>query len=170
MHLIRKTSWISWKVTIRSSNIEGKGMFANADINKGETVVIWGGNYVSLNELKQTDTTNKLVMQWDDDLYSVDDKGDDDSYFINHSCDPNIWMIDAFTLVARRDIPTNIEITADYALWEADEEYVSRWQCVCGSTLCRRWVTGKDWRIKDLQTRYSGHFSPLINKRILTNQ
>jgi uncharacterized protein len=109
-------------------------------------------------------------MQWDDDLYSVDDKGDDDSYFINHSCDPNIWMIDAFTLVARRDIPTNIEITADYALWEADEEYVSRWQCVCGSTLCRRWVTGKDWRIKDLQTRYSGHFSPLINKRILTNQ
>lgn len=87
-------------------------------------------------------------------------------YYINHSCDPNIWLQDAATLVARRDIPAGEEITADYILWEADENYIAKWDCQCGSSLCRKKITGKDWRLPELQERYKGHFSPLLNKRI----
>jgi hypothetical protein len=105
-------------------------------------------------------------MQWDDNVYSVEDSGVDDGYFINHSCDPNSWMQDAFTLIARRDIKKGEELTADYAIWEADENYVSKWECHCNSPLCRKRVTGKDWRLKELQERYNGHFSPLLTKRI----
>ena len=57
-------------------------------------------------------------MQRDTDLFSIEDRGDDDGYFVNHSCNGNLWMTDAFTLTARRDINKDEEITADYALWE----------------------------------------------------
>jgi hypothetical protein len=57
-------------------------------------------------------------MQRDDNLFSVEDRGDDETYFINHSCDGNLRMKDAFTLIARIDINNDEEITADYALWE----------------------------------------------------
>jgi hypothetical protein len=87
-------------------------------------------------------------------------------HYMNHSCDPNVWMTDEVTLVARRDVAQDEELTADYAMWEADEGYVSRWVCTCGSPLCRGRVTGQDWRLPELQQRMSGHFSPFINDRI----
>ena len=105
-------------------------------------------------------------MQWDDDLYSFEVRGNDDGYFINHSCEPNVWMADAYTLIAKQKIKKGEEITVDYAIWEANEKYVSKWKCKCGSSLCRGRVTGKDWQNKELQRRYKNHFSPLLNKYI----
>ena len=45
-------------------------------------------------------------------------------YFVNHSCDPNIWMQDDVTVVTRRDIARGEEIGGDYAVWEAGDGYV----------------------------------------------
>lgn len=75
-------------------------------------------------------------------------------------------MEGAFTIVAKRDVEAGEELTIDYALWEADENYISSWECNCGSSRCRKRVTGNDWRLAELQERYKGHFTPLINKRI----
>lgn len=58
-------------------------------------------------------------MQLDDNLYSVEERGADETYFTNHSCDPNVWMMNAVTLGTRRCIPTGEELTVDYALFEA---------------------------------------------------
>jgi uncharacterized protein len=161
-----KQTWISPKVCTHNSPIEGKGLFAHADIEQDETIVILGGNYTDAVGAEKARQDGKLIMQWDTNLYSYEDRGDSEDYFINHSCDPNLWMADAFTLTARRDIKAGEELTADYALWEADENFVSAWECQCGSPLCRSRVTGKDWRTPELQNRYEGHFSPLLNKRI----
>ena len=57
-------------------------------------------------------------MQRDEDLFSIEDRGNDTGYFVNHSCDANGWMQDAFTLVSKRDINKDEEITADYVIWE----------------------------------------------------
>ncbi|MBN1532459.1 MAG: SET domain-containing protein-lysine N-methyltransferase [Spirochaetes bacterium] len=162
-----KKDWRSPKIDIRTSPVEGRGMFANSLITPGEKVVVWDGEYTDEVGAIEARGKNMLVMQWDDDLYSYEVSGTDDGYFINHSCDPNVWMIDAHTLVARRDIKTGEELMADYALWEADENYLSEWHCMCGSPICRGRVTGKDWKNIELQERYKGHFSPLLNKRIL---
>lgn len=164
--MIVAASWITPKVMIVSSGISGKGLFAIAAIKENEKVVVWKGNYFNKKEADRVKREGKLVMQWDEDLFSVEDRGDDIAYHINHSCEPNLWMQDAYTLVARRDIKKGEEITADYALWEADENYISKWKCGCGSSFCRKRITGKDWRLPELQERYQGHFSPLINKRI----
>jgi len=109
----------------------------------------------------------KLVMQLDENLFSIEERGDDPTYFTNHSCDPNIWMKDEVTLTTMRDINLGEELTADYVMWEADENFVSSWECICASPSCRKRITGKDWQIPKLQKKYAGHFTPLINKRIL---
>ena len=157
--------WISPKVEVRNSSTSGKGIFAKETIKKGEKVIMWKGTYVNKTRAEVARREGKLVMQWDDDLFSIEDGGDDQGYFVNHSCDSNLWMQDAYTLVAKKIILPNEEITADYALWEANEDYISNWSCKCGLSLCRNKITGKDWRLTDIQKRYFNHFSPLINKR-----
>lgn len=82
--------------------------------------------------------------------------------FMNHSCDPNVWMDDEVTLSARRDVGEGEELTADYVLWGSDGD----WSCACDSPLCRGRVTTEDWRLPELQERYEGHFSPFIGRRI----
>lgn len=160
-------STLNSKIEVRASSLQGRGMFATELINAGEIVIIWGGDYVSEREaIKAKSQEGKVVMQLDEDLFTVEERGEDLTYFVNHSCDPNVWMKNAFTLIARRDIKPREELTADYILWEADENYIAKWSCNCNSSLCRRKITGKDWRFSDLQKRYKGHFTPLLNKRI----
>lgn len=166
MKTIKQKTWVSPKVKFSKSPLGGKGMFAISDINIGEKVISWGGIYTDKSTALKAKKQGKLVMQVDVNLYSVEDRGEDDSYFINHSCDSNLWMKDARTLIARKDIESGEELTADYALWEADESFIPSWSCACKSPLCRGRFTGKDWRNKDIQKRYKDHFLPLINKRI----
>jgi hypothetical protein len=85
---------------------------------------------------------------------------------LNHSCDSNLWMADEVTLVARRDIAADEELTVDYALHTADPDWELDGPCNCGSALCRGTVRGSDWRLPEVQERYLGHFSPFINERI----
>jgi uncharacterized protein len=158
-------SWMSPKVEVRESSI-GQGMYAKESIQAGEKVVVFGGASCNTEEAKEWANKGKLIMQWDNDLWTYEDSGDDETYFINHSCDGNLWMEDISTLTARRDIAAGEEITADYALWEADEDDVKPWVCQCGSQLCRHRITGQDYKIVELQERYKGHFSKLINDRI----
>lgn len=106
-------------------------------------------------------------MQWDEGLFTAEKRGDDDTYFINHSCDGNTWMKDAFSLIARRDILPGEEVTVDYALF-VDPDYVSKWKRRCDSVDCRGQVTGEDWKKPELQERYKGRFSLMINKKIET--
>ncbi len=165
-----KETWVSEKVEIRNSPIGGRGMFAVEKINVDEPVLVWGGEYVNKEAAEKAKSEGMLVMQWDEDLYSIEDRGVDRGYFLNHSCEPNVWMSNAFTLIARRDIERGEEVTADYALWEDDENKLSKWQCNCGAKDCRRQVTGKDWQLLALQEKYLNHFSPLINNRIASKK
>ena len=161
-----KEDWVSPKIEIRQTENKGKGMFAIAPIIQGEDVVIWGGEYVHAKEAEELKKQGKLVMQFDEDLFSVEDRGESSAYFINHSCEPNVWMKNAYTLQTMRDIAVGEELFADYVLWETDENKISSWECTCGSVHCRHKITGKDWQIVSLQEKYKNHFIPLINKRI----
>jgi SET domain-containing protein len=158
--------WLSPKIEVRESPIQGSGMFAKSPITPGEVVVVWGGTFVETEEADRARAQGKIIMQLDDDVYSIEEPGEDSTYFMNHSCDPNVWMADTVTLVARRALVTDEELTVDYALFEADQVAVMNWQCVCGSPHCRKRVTGQDWRLLELQARYAGHFLPLIARRI----
>ena len=85
-------------------------------------------------------------------------------YFVNHSCDPSVWMNDEITVVARRNIEAGGEITGDCALWEAEDSYLVE-SCTCGADTCRGVIRGSDWQLPELQQRYAGHFLPYIERR-----
>jgi len=66
-------------------------------------------------------------------------------------------MGDATTVVARRDIASNEELTIDYATYTVSSSW--RMICRCDSPHCRHIITGDDWQRAKLQERYQGHFS-----------
>jgi SET domain-containing protein len=154
---------------VRRSPIEGRGLFARTPIRAGEVVMQLGGRLVTRAELEaliaEADATGGYV-----DCISTSDGVDlvmpsgHDVHYGNHSCDPNIWHADAFTLVARRDIADDEEITLDYAT-QADNAEMS-FDCACGSEVCRGVVTGADWRRPELRERYGEHWVPVLLDRI----
>ena len=150
-------------------------MFATAPIEQGQIVNVWGGTVL----LTENDIAGSKAKEWSakgyvwstigEGLYLARllSKGEQDlTDFINHSCDPNVWMQDEVTLAARRDLAIGEELTIDYAMFEGSKDWAGRWKCRCGSELCRGIFTGQDWRRRDLQERYRDHFSPFINERI----
>ncbi|KAA3665523.1 MAG: SET domain-containing protein [Chloroflexi bacterium] len=158
-----KDTWMSPKIHLVDSLIQGNGLQAIADIEPGETVLIWRTGYTDRAGAMAAQQQGKGIMQWDENVFSYDAGGDDEPYAINHSCDPNTWMADAYTITARRAINIGDEITIDYGLFEMREDFISSWTCQCGTENCRGHVTGNDWKVPQLQQRYAGHFSPLIN-------
>ena len=159
--------WMSPKVEVRNSPIHGKGIFAISDISEGEWIVVWSGEcYTDRKGAEQAQSEGKGTMQWDDDIFSVETEVMEDIYRINHSCNPNTWMSDAFTVVARRDIPVGEEIVIDYSLLLFNEPASSSLDCNCGSDFCRGKITDEDWKDPELQERYKGHFTPWLNKLI----
>lgn len=154
------------------SPIAGRGLFARQPIEEGQSVVIWGGTVFTAADIQAGKVDDKSTVPIGERLYLGSPAGaynreeDDLGDFMNHSCDPTVWMQDEVTLVARRHIDAGEELTADYVFWKEDETSVSSFACHCGSEACRQRITGKDWRLPELQSRYEGHFSPYINERI----
>ncbi len=171
-HIIPKDNRLNPKIEIRSANVYGKGLFAKESIKVDEIVLIWGGknNYTNNINVEKEKKAWKLVIQWDEDLFSYEERWSENEYYINHSCNSNLWMKDTFTLIAKRPIKKDEEITADYSIWECDKNYVSKWECKCGEKYCRKKITGNDYKLSEVQKRYKDHFSPFINKKIATKK
>lgn len=161
------SEWIDPRIEIRGSPSAGREMFARAPIRAGEVLIVWGGWVCSSADVAAGRVAPRSTVYIGEDTFlgapvGAYDRGD----FINHSCDPTVWVADENTLVARRDISLGDELTLDYALFEGDEDDVKPWDCRCGSPRCRHRITGKDWRRSELQRRYRNHFSPFINRGI----
>jgi uncharacterized protein len=158
-------------VEIRSSRIARLGLFARADIPTDAVVSRLGGRLVTGSELQQifTGAAQRPDCQYVDtitvgeDLHLVLPAGQPNHYG-NHSCDPNLWWADAYTLVARRPIGIGEEVTSDYATSTGIASFAMA--CSCGSSLCRGVITGEDWRRAELQARYGDHWIPVLLARI----
>lgn len=164
--------WLHPDVEVGPSPIAGLGLFARAAIPAGAAVSRLGGRLVSAGELdeifaeaaQQPDHPYVDTIVAGEDLHLVLPAGQP-SHFGNHSCDPNLWWVDAYTLVARRSIAAGEETTNDYATSAAPDSSFAM-TCSCSSALCRRAVTGFDWRRQDLRERYRDHWVPALLDRI----
>ena len=159
------TGFISPKLEGRLiSSKGGRGLFARERVRTGEMLLAWGGDVVTGDMLKwMSEEKHRLSVQIEEDLYLVTpNEGPAD--WVNHSCDPNAGLVGQIVLVALRDVRPGEEICFDYAT--TDGSAYDEFACGCGSARCRGHVTGEDWRQPELQTRYAGHFSPYIQKRI----
>lgn len=166
-------NFLSPKVRVRADH-DGWRSSAFLPISAGETVAAFGGPCVTsatLAALPVYDRANSV--QIDDHLFLVSDHlslvsdrqepalpGD----MISHSCAPNCGMAGGVLVVAMRDIAAGESVSFDDAMWMGSSEH--EFECTCGTSTCRRKVTGRDWMLPELQVAYRGHFSPYLAKRI----
>jgi hypothetical protein len=143
----------------------GYAVKAIAPISAGEVIAVWGGGIVTSAELADLPPAyREHTIQVEEGLFLASLIADDPADYVNHSCDPNAGLSGQIVLVAMRDIREGEEITFDYAM--TDGEPYDEFACACGSAHCRGRVSGDDWRHPELWERYSGYFSPYLQRRI----
>jgi SET domain-containing protein len=171
MRVYLPRSWVHPALIGGPSRIHDEGVFATAPIARGEKLMEFGGEKITLKQYESGLYRDRsvwmvgddayLALRWDDPEPSLDEN-------LNHDCDANAWLADEVTLVARRDIAAGEEITFDQGTWNFDDsEYT--WDnatCGCGSADCRGALTEKDWQRPDVQARYAGHFHPVVQAMI----
>lgn len=156
---------ISNKVEKRTGALNNIGYFAIEDIKKDEIVFIRGGHLLTKKELFSSSVINSYFPVNDDYFLAAKTKEEEENVklYINHSCDPNVGLHGEITFVAIRDINKGEELTVDYAFID-NEDY--SFNCTCGSSNCRKVVTGFDWKRKDLQEKYYDYFAQYLKDKI----
>jgi len=155
-------------IVIKKSDIEGKGLFAVREIQKGQTIMVWEGQLFTKTEIVLGYAKPNSITGYDGEHFLGQPVNEPDTLdqYLNHSCDSNLWMMDEITICSRRNILAGEELTADYAMWETESTWELPQACNCGSEKCRSIITGTDWKLTHLQKSYQDHFLPCINERI----
>ncbi|QQG39719.1 MAG: SET domain-containing protein-lysine N-methyltransferase [Candidatus Aenigmatarchaeota archaeon] len=160
--------WLTPKAVVKSSRIHGLGIFCGGDIAKGETVLVAGGVIVPCSEISEYRKIMGIDVgaQIDDDFFicptnreELEDRG-----VVNHSCNPNIGMVNSISLGALRKIRADEELVMDYAFHETSFE---PFKCNCGSANCRGTIRPTDWRLPELQKKYGKYFSPYLQRKFM---
>jgi SET domain-containing protein len=166
--VVKPLSYRSPKTEVRESPIHGRGLFAVANIDKGEIVVVKGGRIVDRETLRReiTPRLGPVEIQIGDNLFIAPVTAEErelSMLYSNHSCDANLGLRGEITFVAMRDIRAGEELTHDWATTDDDDYSI---ECKCGAPNCRKILTGKDWQRPELQEKYAGYFSAYLEQKI----
>ena len=164
--LFKQTSYLSPKLEAYSKPEKGGGgVFAHTMVHAGELLVVWGGDVITGQQLADlSPLARQHTIQIEENLYLTPTRAPEPADYVNHSCDPNAGLSGQISLIALRDIAPNEEICFDYAT--CDGSPYDEFDCACNSSHCRRRISGNDWQRPELQSRYAGHFSPYLQRRI----
>jgi SET domain-containing protein len=128
-------------VIVQPSGIEGLGLFAARSFFNGERI----RNISVVREITSVDPIRPEAGERADHCDYPDGKvvllGFPDRH-VNHSCDPNAFVVYTGTVsafVARRDISCGTEITIDY---NVNISGGTAWPCHCGAFRCSGTVVG----------------------------
>jgi len=159
------------------NNLLGRGLFARIDLPKG--TFIWyedrsqlESELISFEEMEHLRATDgdkfdyhcRYAFQVSESNLVAGDVESDASFFMNHSCDPNAWIVKENLITTRRDVRKGEELCYDYATSEC--KYLDFDHCVCGAVKCRGRVGTDDWAIPQLHEEYGKHFMPYILRRL----
>ena len=163
------TTYSAPGLKVVSLGSRGRGVVAERNFKQGEVIAIWRGSIITERKvIALSDSERSQLLQVDEDTFLVTNKALLTVDYINHSCEPNCGFTDSTTLVAMREIATGEAITFDYAM--SDTKTIFAFDCWCGSAKCRKKISGDDWRLADLQKRYSGWFAPHVARLIKQSQ
>ncbi len=136
-------------IEVRTSHIQGRGVFARRRITKGRRIIEYTGELLSHDEVDQ---------RYDDDeqerhhtfLFEVDEftvidatKIGSEARYINHSCQPNCEAVNEdgrIFIEAIKNIQPGTELSYDYS-YDLDEpltpQLKRKYPCFCGAPRCR---------------------------------
>jgi uncharacterized protein len=160
-------SYLSPKAAVRTSPIQGRGLFAIEPIREGEIVCVKGGYIFNRPTLQEVSPSlGPAEIQIAEELFIGplnEEEREGSMIFSNHSCDPNIGVQGQIVFVAMRDVDAGEELTHDWATTD-DDTY--EMECNCGADSCRKVITGRDWRRRELQEKYRGFISWYLLEKI----
>ncbi len=140
-------------VAVYGSGINGKGVFASRNFSDGEIVLVIDDSYIidpehpippgEEHHCDYLESGRTVWMQIPE-------------CFINHSCDPNVFVRTSTTglreVIARRPIAAEEEITYDYCVNGYGDVI---WTCDCGAERCRREIHSDFFHLPlELQKEY----------------
>lgn len=157
---------------VADSQISGQGLFVDEDIMAGDAILSFGGTFALVYDRSSGKYIESTFTGVTDTIMICEeaDSEKDLSDYINHSCNPNVGMYDCLTLIAIRNIKKGEELLCDYSFWEADENWILECECNCRSELCRKRITGRDWRKIHSTDKSFLYFAPFIQRRILKRE
>jgi len=124
-------------VVVKKSKIQGKGVFANRNFKKGETIIKWDTSHeLSSAEIKKLSGSDKKYIAFLEGKYIVMQSP---AKYVNHSCNANTFAKN-FCDIAKRDIEKGEEITGDYSENNIPGE---KMKCSCGSKNCKKVIITK---------------------------
>ncbi len=159
-------SYMSDVLEVRAFPQKGAfGTFARQPIPSGSLLMFWGGRILPWEQFQALSEEWRVhSAQVEENLFIVPLSLEDETNFINHSCNPNAGFSSPVSVVAMRDIMVGEEVCFDYAM--CDSLPYDPFICACGDAACRGQVSGDDWQMPALQARYRGYFSPYLERRI----
>jgi hypothetical protein len=127
----------------------GLGVFANRDIQPGETILAFGGPVIDFAETKRRGPWECMPIQTGPNQYCDTQPP---GVFVNHSCEPNAGIRNDRDLVALRRIRRGEEVRFDYSTTMEEESFTMR--CLCGAPRCRHVVADFSTLPLPVQERY----------------
>ncbi len=126
-------------ISIKDTDLKGRGIFTNERIHKGEKVLNFEGPFLTDAQARELRLQDHVVPVGVDQYINAGEP----EFLINHSCEPNTGFSTDTTLIALQDIEPDEELTFDYSTVTTDDWTMN---CNCGAKNCR----GKIGNFKDL--------------------
>jgi SET domain-containing protein len=140
-----------FRLEIRASVIDRRGVYALQRIPPRRKVIEYTGERISRGETKKRGTGRITYLFTLDNYWTIDGAfGGSGAEIINHSCDPNLYASiqkGHILYLSKRTIKPGEELTIDYR-FGADIEMV---KCRCGAKNCRgviNWIEPKKKRAR----------------------
>jgi uncharacterized protein len=135
---------LCYNVTIKKSKIAGTGAYAAQSIEARKKIGNMEGEIISYREaqkrVKQQPGNVLFMVEFDNEDIALDASvKSNELRFINHSCNPNVFMRRAYRKVeyyAKRYIRKGEELTCDYG----ETHHEGTLPCRCGAKNCRGFI------------------------------
>lgn len=137
---------VSGSLELRRSGIDGRGMFATAEIQAGEYIVEYTGDRISKEDSRLRCREGNNYIFYINQEFDLDGSvARNVARFINHSCAPNSEAEldeDRIWIIALRDIAPGEEITFNYGY---DLEDYREHPCRCGAPRCVGYILAEEY-------------------------
>jgi len=137
-------------------NKNRNGLFTDQFHKKNDILLRINGKIIpkiNIENLSSTETYHYLQIGLDKFL----DMSNTESFFINHSCNPNCYIkiaVNNVFLIAYRDIRKDEELLIDYSLTSTEDEKTFNLKCDCGAYNCRKIISGFYLLPENIKNKY----------------
>lgn len=150
-------------IYICTSKIEGKGIAAGEDLNKGDVIQRIKGEpkFLAIKNKKDSLSYPNWIgvgkNKWINPDYP--------NQYLNHSCNPNSGIKGKVTMIALLDINEGEEITIDYSIIEGNDLWEMK--CRCGEKNCRKIIRSVQYLPEKQFKKYLPNVSTYFKKLYL---